>query len=176
MPVYAFKGIRPTLGKDVYVAPNATIIGDVVLGEGSSVWFGAVLRGDVCPIRIGARTNIQDNAVVHVTAGRSPTTIGDDVTVGHLALLHGCTVGNRCLVGMGSVILDDAVIEDECLVGAGALITPGTRVARHSMMLGRPARRARTLADQDLDAIRQAAAAYVSYARDFRADLELIDA
>src|SRR5580704_10947193 len=98
MALYEHKGIRPRLGKDVFIAPSATVIGDVVLGDESSVWFCTVLRGDVFPIRIGARTNIQDGSVVHVTGGKAKTTVGDDVTVGHMALLHGCTIGNRVLV------------------------------------------------------------------------------
>src|SRR5215813_1894964 len=133
MPLYSYKGTVPTIGKDVYVAPNATIIGDVVIGEESSVWFGVVIRGDVFPIRIGARTNIQDNVVIHVTGGEASTTIGDDVTVGHLALIHGCTIGHRCLVGMGSIVLDRAIIEDDCFIAAGALVPPGMRIASRSL-------------------------------------------
>lgn len=171
MPLYSHKGIVPTLGKNVYVAPNATIIGDVVIGDDSSVWFGAVLRGDVFPIRIGARSNIQDNAVVHVTNGKARTTIGDDVTVGHLALLHGCTVGDRCLVGMGSIVLDNAVVEDECFIGAGALVSPGTTIRARSLAVGRPARVLRALSDADLAEIRNAGDLYVQYARDFSTDV-----
>lgn len=167
MPLYSYKGIAPKLGKDVYVAPNATIIGDVEIGDGSSVWFGAVLRGDVFPIRIGARTNIQDNAVVHVTNGEAATYIGDDVTVGHLAMLHGCTIGSRCLIGMGSIVLDGAVVEDECFVAAGALVPPGARVAGRSLVVGRPARKARDLRDEELEQIRASSARYLDYARDF---------
>jgi carbonic anhydrase/acetyltransferase-like protein (isoleucine patch superfamily) len=174
MPLYSHKGVTPKLGNGVYLAPNATVIGDVVIGDESSVWFGAVIRGDVFPIRIGARTNIQDNAVVHVTNGTASTTVGDDVTVGHLALLHGCTVGNRCLVGMGSIVLDGAIIEDECLIGAGALVPPGMRVTRRSLMLGRPARRVRELTDADLEHIRLAGGLYVQYGRDFTSDVKLV--
>ncbi|MDF2693279.1 MAG: carbonic anhydrase, family 3 [Labilithrix sp.] len=174
MPIYAYKGVAPRLGHSVYIAPNATVIGDVVLGDEASVWFGAVIRGDVFPIRIGARTNLQDNAVVHITGDKAATTIGDDVTVGHLALLHGCTVGNRCLVGMGSIVLDGAIIEDECLIGAGSLVPPGMRVSSRSLMMGRPARKVRTLEDADLENIRNAGALYVQYARDFATRLELV--
>ncbi|MBX3205539.1 MAG: gamma carbonic anhydrase family protein [Labilithrix sp.] len=172
MPLYAHKGVTPRLGERVYLAPNATVIGDVVLGDDSSVWFGAVIRGDVFPIRIGARTNIQDNAVVHVTGGRAATTIGDDVTVGHLALVHGATVGSRCLVGMGSIVLDGAVVEDDCFIAAGALVPPGMRVASRSMMVGRPARVARTLSDADLAEIAGAGGLYVQYAREFATDVK----
>lgn len=167
MPVYAHKGIAPTLGQGVYLAPNATVIGDVVIGDESSIWFGAVVRGDVFPIRIGARTNIQDNAVVHVTNGKWSATIGDEVTVGHLAMIHGCSIGNRCLVGMGSIILDGAIIEDECVIAAGALVPPKMRVTARSLIVGSPARRTRTLTDADLENIRAGSASYVQYARDF---------
>lgn len=173
MPIYAHKGVTPRLGTGVYLAPNASVIGDVTIGDSSSIWFGAVLRGDVFPIRIGARTNIQDNAVVHVTGGKAATTIGDDVTVGHLALIHGCTIGDRCLVGMGSIVLDGAIVEEECFIAAGSLIPPGMRVASRSLMVGRPARKARTLDDADLEEIRNAGALYVQYARDFATALEL---
>jgi len=113
MPIRTFDGKTPDIGRGVFLAETCSVIGDVVIGESSSVWFQVVMRGDVFPIRIGARTNIQDNSVVHVTGGKSSTTIGDDVTVGHSAIVHGCNVGNRCLVGMGSIILDGAVIEDD---------------------------------------------------------------
>ncbi len=166
-PIYALKGVTPLLGRGVFVAPNASVIGDVVIGADSSVWFGTVIRGDAFPIRIGARTNIQDNAVVHITGGKAATTIGDDVTVGHLALVHGCTVGHRCLVGMGSILLDGAVIEDECLIAAGALVPPGMRVPTRSLVMGRPGKVVRTLTDADLDHIREAAAVYVAHAREF---------
>src|SRR5580698_1258338 len=126
MGLYALGDIVPTLGRDVFLADNAIVIGDVHLGDEASVWFGAVLRGDYFPIRVGARTNIQDNAVLHITAGQAATTIGDDVTIGHAAIVHGCTIGNRCLVGMGSTVLDGAVVGDDSFVAAGSLVTPGT--------------------------------------------------
>jgi carbonic anhydrase/acetyltransferase-like protein (isoleucine patch superfamily) len=171
MPIYSHRMVRPVLGCDVYVAPSAAIIGDVVLGDQASVWFGAVVRGDVFPIRIGARTNIQDNSVVHVTGGNASTTIGDDVTVGHLALIHGSTIGNRCLIGMGSIVLDGAVIEDECIVAAGALVSPRARVPARSLVMGRPARVFRKLDDQDIARILEAGALYVQYAHDFTHDV-----
>jgi carbonic anhydrase/acetyltransferase-like protein (isoleucine patch superfamily) len=174
MPLYSHKGVSPKLGSDVYVAPNASVIGDVVIGDESSIWFGTVLRGDVFSIRIGIRTSVQDNAVVHVTNGKARTTIGDDVTVGHLALIHGATIGNRCLIGMGSIILDGAIVEDDCFIAAGTLVPPGMRVPSHSLMVGRPARRARTLEPADLAEIANASALYVGYARDFATDVKLI--
>lgn len=171
MPIYTLKGVTPVLGRDVFIAPNASVIADVVLGDESSVWFGTVLRGDVFPIRIGARTNIQDNAVVHVTGGKTSTTVGDDVTIGHSAIVHGCTIGSRCLIGMGSIVLDGAVIEDECLVGAGAVVPPRTRIPARSLVLGQPAKVIRSLSASDLATIHEAAALYVGYARDYVAGL-----
>jgi carbonic anhydrase/acetyltransferase-like protein (isoleucine patch superfamily) len=169
--IFTLGGVAPQLGRGVFVAPNASVIGDVVLGEESSVWFGTVLRGDVFPIRVGLRTNIQDNAVVHVTGGIAATTIGDDVTIGHLALIHGCTIGSRCLIGMGSVLLDGAVVEDDCLVAAGALVPPRMRVPARSLVMGRPAKVVRTLELADLAHIREAGALYVGYARDYVGNL-----
>jgi carbonic anhydrase/acetyltransferase-like protein (isoleucine patch superfamily) len=169
MAIYALGDVRPTLGRDVFVAETASVIGDVHLGDEASIWFGAVLRGDYFPIRIGARTNIQDNSVVHITAGSAATTIGDDVTVGHAVILHGCTVGDRCLVGMGSALLDGAVLGQDSFVAAGSLVTPGTVVPPRSFVLGRPARVVRAVSDEDLAWIHDAARLYVGYARDFRA-------
>ena len=174
MPIYSHKGVTPRLGTSVYLAPNASVIGDVVIGDESSIWFGVVVRGDVFPIRIGARTNVQDNAVVHVTNGKAATTIGDDVTIGHLALIHGCTIGHRCLIGMGSIVLDGAIVENECFIAAGSLIPPGMRVESRSLMVGRPARKARTLSDADLEEIRNAGALYMQYARDFATEVKLV--
>jgi carbonic anhydrase/acetyltransferase-like protein (isoleucine patch superfamily) len=176
MPLYEHKGVRPTLGKDVFIAPNATVIGDVHLGDESSVWFGAVLRGDVFPIRFGTRTNVQDGSVVHVTGGQAATTVGDDVTIGHMVLLHGCTVGNRCLIGMGSIVLDGAEIGDECLIGAGSLIAPRTKIPPRSMVMGRPGKVVRPLSEKDLAMVREAGVLYVGYARTFRSDsVKLVD-
>jgi carbonic anhydrase/acetyltransferase-like protein (isoleucine patch superfamily) len=174
MPIYEYCGVRPVMGKDVYVAPNATLIGDVHMGDQSSLWFGTVVRGDVFPIRLGARTNVQDNAVIHVTNGRAATHVGDDVTIGHLALLHGCTVGSRCLIGMGSVILDHAEIGDECIVAAGALVTPGTKIPPRSMVMGRPGKVVRALREDDVAWIREAGRLYVEYAQTFMRDVKVI--
>ncbi|HSO37418.1 MAG TPA: gamma carbonic anhydrase family protein [Labilithrix sp.] len=171
MTVFALNGVVPKVGRGVFVAPSASVIGDVVLGDESSVWFGTVLRGDVFPIRIGARTNVQDNAVVHVTGGQAATSVGDDVTIGHMALIHGCTVGNRCLIGMGSVLLDGAVIEDDCLVAAGSLVPPRMRIPSRSLVMGRPAKVIRVLGTADLEHIREAGGLYVGYARDFASGL-----
>jgi carbonic anhydrase/acetyltransferase-like protein (isoleucine patch superfamily) len=173
MAIYELSGVRPTIGKEVFIAPSASVIGDVVVGESSSVWFGVVLRGDVFPIRIGARTNIQDNSVVHVTGGKTMTTIGDDVTVGHSVIVHGCKVGNRCLVGMGSIVLDGAVIEDECFIAAGALVPPGMHVPPRSMVMGRPGKVIRTLRAEELEQIEFAARDYVRNARAFTSALRV---
>ena len=167
MPVYEYKGIRPRLGRGVFIAPNATVIGDVVLGDEASLWYGAVVRGDVMPIRLGHRTNVQDGSVVHVTSGKAMTTVGNDVTIGHMALLHGCTVGDGVLLGMGCIVLDGSIVEDEVIVAAGALVSPGTRIPRRSLVMGRPARVVRALTDADLTWISESARAYVGYGRTY---------
>ena len=130
---------QPTLGQGVYLARTAVVLGDVTLGDFSSVWYNAVLRGDINRIVIGRGTNIQDNAVVHL-ADDFPTTLGDYVTVGHSAIVHACTIGNECLIGMGSTILDGAVIGNQCLIGANALVTQGTKIPDGSLVLGSPAK------------------------------------
>jgi carbonic anhydrase/acetyltransferase-like protein (isoleucine patch superfamily) len=175
MPLYELKGVRPTLGRDVFVADTASVIGDVHLGDEASVWFGAVVRGDYFPIRIGARTNIQDNAVLHITAGSAPTTVGDDVTVGHAAIIHGCTIRDRCLIGMGSIVLDGAVIGEDSFVAAGSLVTPDTVVPPRSFVIGRPAKATRRVTEQDLDWIHNASKLYAGYARDFRSGCKRVD-
>jgi carbonic anhydrase/acetyltransferase-like protein (isoleucine patch superfamily) len=148
-----FDGKTPALGQRVYVAPNATLIGDVTLGDDASVWFQTVLRGDGLPIRVGARTNVQDLVMVHVTSGGHGATIGDDVTIGHRAIIHACTVGNRCLIGMGAILLDGSVIGDESIVGAGAVVPAGMQVPPRSLVLGMPAQVKRSLTDRDLETI-----------------------
>jgi carbonic anhydrase/acetyltransferase-like protein (isoleucine patch superfamily) len=170
MALYELKGVRPRLGRDVFVADGARVIGDVILADESSVWFNAVLRGDYMPIRVGARTNIQDNAVVHITSGEHGATLGDDVTVGHSAIIHGCTVGSGCLIGMSSVVLDGAVVGDHSFVAAGTLVTPGTVIPPRSFVLGRPGKVVRPVSDRDLVAMKEAAARYVQYAGEFRSD------
>jgi len=167
--IVPFDGKSPQIDPSVWLADSAVIVGDVVLGAGASVWFHAVVRGDVERIRIGARSNVQDHATVHVTGGRWPTLVGDDVTIGHAAVVHGCTVGHRCLVGIGAIVLDGAELGDDCLVGAGALVTPGTKIPPRSLVLGAPARRARDLTDAELAHLRASAAGYVSRAAAYRA-------
>jgi carbonic anhydrase/acetyltransferase-like protein (isoleucine patch superfamily) len=164
----ALNGVTPEVHPTAYVHSSAQVIGDVHIGEESSLWFNVVARGDVYHIRIGARTNIQDNSTLHVTAGQWPTIIGDEVTVGHGVILHGCTVGNRCLIGIGAVVLDRCRIGEDCMVGAGALLTPGTVVEPGHLMLGSPARAARRLRPEELDQLRQSAEDYVENARRYR--------
>ncbi len=176
MAVYRLGLTKPLLAASVFVAESAAVIGDVHVGEDSSVWFSAVLRGDYFPIRIGARTNIQDNAVLHITSGRAATTVGDDVTVGHGVVLHGCTVGSSCLVGMASVVLDGATIGEQSFVAAGSLVTPGTVIPARSFVLGRPAKVIRAVREDELAQIAASAHNYVGYAKAFAADCERIDA
>jgi carbonic anhydrase/acetyltransferase-like protein (isoleucine patch superfamily) len=149
MPVRKYGGVTPTIGAGVFVAETAAVIGDTVIGDGSSIWFGTVVRGDQMPIRIGSRTSIQDNAVIHVTSDVSGTTVGDRVTVGHGVILHACTVEDDCIIGMGSIILDRSRIGRGSIVGAGALVTPGTVIPPGSMVLGAPARVKRPITDEE---------------------------
>jgi carbonic anhydrase/acetyltransferase-like protein (isoleucine patch superfamily) len=169
--IYALAEQRPVIAPDAWVAPNATIIGDVHLGAGSSVWYGATIRGDVFHIRIGAGTNIQDHSVIHVTTGTHPTLVGDGVTVGHGVTLHGCSVGDRALVGIGAIVLDAAVIGEEAMVGAGALVTPGTVIPPRMLAVGSPARVKRPLTDAELDHLRASGAAYAMLAAHHRMSL-----
>ncbi len=138
--IAAFLGHSPRISTSAFVAPMATVLGDVVLGDESSVWYGSVLRGDVGSIRIGRRTNIQDCCVLHLTRGGSPVEVGDEVTVGHRVIVHGARILDRCLIGMGSVLLDGCVIGEESLVGAGSVVLEGTRVPPRSFVAGVPAR------------------------------------
>ena len=167
--ITAFRNVSPTIAGDAYVAASAVIIGDVTIGAASSIWFQSVVRGDTFPIRIGARTNLQDHVTVHVVGGRIGTTIGDDVTIGHGAIVHACRLGNRVLVGMGAIVLDGAEIADDCLIGAGALVTPGTHVAAGNLVLGNPARVIRALTDAERAHLVRSAADYVGYAAEYRA-------
>lgn len=145
-----FRECSPTIHHTAYVADTALVIGDVEIGEDSSVWFGSVLRGDVNHIRIGARTNIQDMTMIHVSSGTHPTILGDEITVGHRVTLHGCTVEARCLIGIGSILMDGVNVGANSLVGAGALLTPGTQIPPESLVLGSPARVKRQLTQDEL--------------------------
>lgn len=172
--IHAFRGVAPVIDSTVFVAASAIVIGDVVVGAESSLWFHTVVRGDIGPIRIGARTNLQDHVVVHVvsaTSGRAGfgVTIGDEVTIGHRAIVHGCSVGDRALIGMGAVVLDGVEIGADCLVGAGALVTPGTKVPPGRLVLGNPARAVRELSSDERAGLRASAANYVGYAGEYLA-------
>ena len=165
----SLNGWAPQIDPSAYIQSSARVIGDVHIGADSSVWFNAVIRGDGHHVRIGARTNVQDNATIHVTTGRHPTVLGDDVTVGHNAVLHGCTIGHRCLIGIGAIVLDRCLIGDGCLIGAGALLTPGTNVEPGHLALGNPARVVRPLSDAEREHIEQSARGYVATAARYRA-------
>ncbi len=154
---------RPTLGKDVYLARGAVVLGDVTLGDYSSVWYNAVVRGDINRIVVGHHTNVQDNAVLHL-ADEYPCIVGNYVTIGHSAIVHACTVGDGCLVGMGSVILDGSVVGKECLIGAKALVTPGTVIPDGSVVMGTPAKVVRSLSDQERLELKHWAEKYVANA------------
>jgi carbonic anhydrase/acetyltransferase-like protein (isoleucine patch superfamily) len=163
-------GRIPQVDASAFVADTATIVGDVHVGARSSVWFGAVLRGDVHHIRVGEDTSIQDNAVIHVTRERFPTLIGSKVTVGHSVTLHGCTVGDLCIVGMGAIVLDQAEVGDRCIVGAGALVTPGSKIPAGHLAVGSPARPKRPLTDEELEWLESSSAHYVELARLYAED------
>ncbi|MEO8878559.1 MAG: gamma carbonic anhydrase family protein [Polyangiaceae bacterium] len=167
MPIYEHQGVSPKIGRNVFIAPNATVIGDVELGDEASVWFNVTIRGDVFPIKFGARTNIQDGSVVHVTGGFAATTIGDDVTIGHMVLLHGCTVGHRALIGMGSILLDGSSVGNDAILGAGSLLPPRAIVPAGMLAIGRPAKVIRALTDADRAMVKEAGNLYVQYARTF---------
>ena len=163
-----YESLSPRLGNGVFVAPDAWVIGDVELGDNVSIFFGTVLRGDILPIRVGDRTNIQEHSLLHTTHHRTPTIIGCDVTIGHRAIVHGATVGDRVLIGMGAIILDGAQVGNECLIGAGSLVTEGKIIPPRSLVLGSPARVIRELSDKEVDALRNAANSYVSTGAAFR--------
>ena len=160
-------GCMPQIPESVFVAPSADVLGEVAIGEFSSVWFQVVIRGDVNWIKIGTRTNIQDHSMLHVTRKKSPLTIGDEVTVGHRVMLHGCTLGNRILVGMGAILLDDCVIGDDCIIGAGALVTKGMIVPPRSLVVGMPAKVTRELKPEEIAFLKQSAENYVGDSREW---------
>ncbi len=169
--LHPFLGLMPTIHESAFVAPSADILGDVVLGEECSAWFNVSIRGDVNWIRIGDRTNIQDNAVIHVTNRTAPTTIGDDVTIGHSAVVHGCRIRDRVLVGIGAIVLDHADIGTDTLIGANALVTGGVKIPPRSLVLGSPAKVVRPLTDEEVAKVAAHAAHYVHYSRVMRGDV-----
>jgi carbonic anhydrase/acetyltransferase-like protein (isoleucine patch superfamily) len=153
--IKSYKGITPEIAETAFIEASATIIGDVRIGEHSSVWFNSVLRGDVFHIRIGNYTNIQDGTIIHVTSGEFATVIGNNVTVGHGVILHGCQVQDHSLVGIGSIILDEAVIGEGSLIAAGSLVTPGTIIPPHSLVMGTPAKVRRELTAEEVERINE---------------------
>src|SRR5216110_998335 len=163
MTLRPFRSSQPLLGARVFVAENATVIGDVALGDDASVWFGTVIRGDVHRIRIGARTNIQDNCTLHVTTGTHAVTIAEEVTMGHGVIAHGCTIERGALIGMGSRVLDGAIVGEQALIGAGALVPEGMRVPPRTLVVGVPARVKRELTAEELARLEQSWKNYVGY-------------
>lgn len=158
--IYTFEDREPSLPVAYFVADSAEVIGDVVLHEKTSIWFGAVLRGDIEPIIVGERSNIQDNSVAHTSKG-NPVVLGSDVTVGHKVTLHGCKVGNNCLIGMGAILLDGCEIGDNCMVGAGSLVSVNKKIPAGSLVVGTPARVIRKLTDEDIAAVGRYAERYL---------------
>ena len=173
--ILPYKGVLPKIDSAAWVAPGATVIGDVEIGKDSSIWFGVVVRGDVHKIRIGERVSVQDLSMIHVThykkedkSDGSPTIIGNDVTIGHRVMLHGCTIEDACLIGMSATILDDAVIGKESIVGAGALVTKGKRFPPRSLIIGSPAKAVRELTDEEVEELYASAKRYVGFMSEYR--------
>ena len=162
--IHSFEGERPDVSRAAFIAWNAEVSGSVTLGEGSSIWYGATLRGDVAAIRVGAGSNVQDGSVLHVDDG-TPCLVGELVTIGHRAIVHACEIGDRCLIGMGAVILNRAVIGEDSIVGALSLVTQGKTFPPRSMILGSPAKAVRPLTDEEVADLRSHAEAYVELAR-----------
>ncbi len=165
--ILPYKGVMPRIHPSAFIAENAVIVGDVEIGADSSVWYGCTIRGDVNNITIGQRTNIQDHTMIHVSSTTQGTYIGDDVTVGHAALLHACTIGNRVLIGMQACVMDDVSIADDVILAAGALITPGKAVPTRQLWGGRPAKYMRDLSAEDIDFLPFSARRYVGVAKNY---------
>ena len=163
-----FRGKSPIIPNSCYISESVDLIGDVTLGENVSLWFGAVVRGDMHFITIGNRSNIQDNSVIHVTTDISPTRIGDEVTVGHNAIIHGATIEDRCLIGMGTIIMDDAVIGEGSIVGAGAVVPPNMIIPPRSLVVGLPAKIVRQTSDTELEMIIERAQHYIDFSQEYK--------
>jgi len=177
MTLRTYKGIAPTLGAGVYIDASSVLVGDIELAADVSIWPLVAARGDVNYIRIGARTNIQDGSVLHLSrpskgkpAG-SPLIIGEDVTVGHKVMLHGCTLGNRILIGMGAIVMDDVIVEDDVIIGAGSLVPPGKRLASGYLYVGSPAKQARALTEAELAFLKESAVNYVQLKDEYLAEV-----
>ena len=165
--IRTFKDIAPVVDPSAYVDESAQVVGKVTIGAEASVWMNVVIRGDVNEIRIGQRTNIQDLTCIHVMRGTHPTVVGDDVTVGHSAVIHGCTIEDRVLIGMGAILLNGVHVEPDCIIAAGTLLTEGTRIPTRSLVMGRPGKLKRPLTDEEVAEIRWYADAYVRYRLDY---------
>ena len=165
--IYEYKGIRPSLGKHVFLAPGVIVLGDVQIGDYSNLWFNTVVRGDVHSIRIGKQTNIQDQCMLHVTGGLHPLNVGNGVVVGHRAVLHGCTICDNVLVGIAAVVLDGAVVEEGAVVAAGAVVSPGTVIPSDRVAVGIPARPTRKTTDEEKAVHKTNFEKYQQYGRDF---------
>jgi carbonic anhydrase/acetyltransferase-like protein (isoleucine patch superfamily) len=170
-PIYALNGVAPTIAPDAFVAPNAAVIGDVVIGAESGVWFSCLLRGDMNVIRIGARTNVQDGTIIHVDSGEFATHIGDDVTIGHGSIIHACTLRNRAFVGNGAIVLDGAVVDEDGFLGAGALLTPGKVIKPFELWAGVPAKLIRVMSEKERRGYDRNSDVYRQLAARFRAGL-----
>ena len=165
--IISYRNVTPSFAPDVYVAPGASIIGDVQMAKQSSLWFNCVVRGDVNPVRIGARSNVQDGTIIHTATKDGPTLIGEDVVVGHQCMLHACILEDSCMVGMGAVIMDYAVVESGAWVAAGALITPNKRVKSGELWMGRPAKFVRPVSAAESEQIARTVANYVANAKEY---------
>ena len=163
-----FRGKSPVIPDSCYISESVDLIGDVTLGENVSLWFGTVVRGDMHFITIGNRSNIQDNSVVHVTTDISPTRIGSEVTVGHNAIIHGATIEDRCLIGMGAIIMDDAVVGEGSIVGAGAVVPPNIMIPPRSLVVGLPAKIVRQTSDEELEMIIERAQHYIDFSQKYK--------
>lgn len=167
-----YKDKYPQIHVSVFIAFNAVVIGDVVIGKDSSIWFGSLVRGDTNHIRIGKLTNVQDYSILHVTHKEHPLIIGDEVTIAHKVIAHGCTIGSRCLIGMGAILMDGVVVGDESIIGAGGIVTPGTKIPPKSMVMGFPARVIRELDDREIGQIAHTARHYASLASWYKGEYE----
>ncbi len=168
---YAFQNKQPNVDETVFLAPGSCVIGEVTIGRESSVWFNAVLRGDEGPITIGEKCSIQDNVTCHLYEG-SPLVIEDEVTIGHNAILHGCTIGKRSIIGMGSTILDGAVIGEECIIGANSLIPPGKKIPPRSLVVGAPGKVVREITEEDIKLIQLSIDTYVDKGKQYKSSLK----
>ncbi len=169
--ILPWRGVQPRVAASAFLAPTASVIGDVEIGAGSSVWFGAVVRGDVHHIRIGARTNVQDLSVVHVNHSGIPALLGDEIMIGHACVIHACTLESRCFIGMGAVLMDNAVVETGAMVAAGALVTPGRRVPAGELWAGTPARFVRKVRADEQAEWQHLVEHYAELAAEYRAAL-----